>query len=82
MRPDLLQPLQILTQLAVNAVGEDLAILAINDIPLSIEKPRWDLVLSRVLDDGDDTFEFFGGELSSPNQKRPRQLLQITLPSE
>ena len=64
MRTDLLQSLQVLTQLAVHAVGQDLAVLAIHDIALAVEEPGWDLVLGRVLDDGDDALEFFGGEFA------------------
>jgi hypothetical protein len=41
---DLLQSLQILTQLAVNTVGQDLAVLAIDDIALPVEKPSGDFV--------------------------------------
>jgi len=65
MSTDLLQALEIVTELGVDTVGEDLGVLAIDDIALTIEKPGWDLVLSRVLDDGDDSLEFFGGELTS-----------------
>lgn len=35
-------------------------ILAIDDVSLSVEEPAGDLVLGRVLDDGDNSFEFFG----------------------
>jgi hypothetical protein len=42
-----------------------LRILAIDDIALTIEEPSWDLVLGRVLDDGDDSLEFFGGKFTS-----------------
>lgn len=61
---DLLQTLKVLTELAVETVGENLAILAIGDVALSVQEPRGDLVLSRVLDDGDDTLEFLRGDLS------------------
>lgn len=64
MRADLLQPLQVLTQLAVHAVGQHLAVLAIHDVALTIEEPAGDLVLRGVLDDGDDALEFFGGEFA------------------
>lgn len=62
---DLLQALKILTELGVDIVGENLAVLAIDNIALTIEEPGWDLVLGGVLDDGDDTLEFFGGEFTS-----------------
>jgi hypothetical protein len=41
---DLLQSLKIVTELAVDTVGEDLAVLAINDIALPVEEPGGDLV--------------------------------------
>jgi len=61
---DLLQALQVLTQLAVHAVSQDLRVLAVHDVALTVEEPGRDLVLSRVLDDGDDALEFLGGKLS------------------
>lgn len=61
---DLLQSLQILTELAVHTVGEHLVVLAVHNVALSVEEPGGDLVLSRVLDDGNDALEFFGGELA------------------
>lgn len=64
MRADLLQPLEILTQLAVHAVGQHLAVLAIDDVALSVEEPCRDFVLCRVLNDGHDALEFFGGEFA------------------
>ena len=65
VRADLLQALEILTELGVDTVGDDLRILAIGDVALSVEEPGGDLVLGRVLDDGDDTLEFFGGDITS-----------------
>ena len=41
---DLLQTLEIVAELAVNAVGQNLAVFAIDDIALSIEEPGGDLV--------------------------------------
>lgn len=60
MHTNLLHSLQIVTEVGVNAVGEDLGILAINNIALSVEEPCWNLVLCGVLDDCDDSLEFFG----------------------
>jgi hypothetical protein len=65
---DLLQALEILTQLAVQTVGQNLGVLAVDDVALSVEEPGGDLVLGGVLEDGDDTLEFFGGELTSAVQ--------------
>jgi hypothetical protein len=41
---DLLQALQIITELRVDAVGEDLAALAIDNVAASVEEPVRDLV--------------------------------------
>lgn len=41
---DLLETLQIVTELAVDAVGEDLGVLAVDDVALPVEEPGGDLV--------------------------------------
>jgi len=64
MSTDLLQAFQIVTELGVDTVGENLRVLAIDDIALTIEEPGWDFVLRWVLDDGDNSLEFFGGEFT------------------
>lgn len=64
MGTDLLQALEILTQLGLHLVSEDLRVLAVSDVALSVEEPGGDLVLGRVLDDGDDALEFFRGDFS------------------
>lgn len=61
---DLLQALEIVTELGVDVVGQDLVVLAVHDIALSVEEPGGDLVLRGVLDDGDDALELFRGEFS------------------
>ena len=72
MSTDLLQTFQIFTHLGVNAVGNSLRVLAINSILLSVKEPVGDLVLSRVLKDGNDTFQFFVAQFagSMRNQKQ------------
>lgn len=72
VRPDPLQPLQILTVLAIQTVGEDLVVLAVVDVPLSVQEPCRDLVLRRVLHDGHDSFEFFGCEFSRSVNPYPK----------
>jgi len=62
---DLLQALKILTHLVVKTVGQDLGVLAINNILLSVKEPVGDLVLAGVLEDSDDTLQFFVGKLTS-----------------
>lgn len=75
VRTNLLQTLQILTQLAVHAVGQHLAVLAIHNVALTIEKPRGDFVLGRILNDSDDSLKFFRSNFTSsksyqdPNQR-------------
>ena len=48
---DLLEALEIVTQLGVDGVGDELAALAIDNILLPVQEPRRDLELLRVLDD-------------------------------
>ena len=64
MRPDLLQPLEIVTELRVNTVGQDLRVLAVDDIPLPVQEPCWDLELRGVLDDGHEPLELIGVQLA------------------
>lgn len=61
---DLLQALKIFTELGVDTVGQDLGALAIGDITLSVEEPGRDLVGGRVLENGDDSLEFFRGKFT------------------
>lgn len=65
VRADLLQALEILTVLAVKTVGEGVGVLAVDDVALSVEEPGGDLVLGRVLEDGDNALELFGGKFTS-----------------
>ena len=62
---DLLETLQVLTQLGVDTVGEDLRVLAVDNVALSVEEPGGNLVLRGVLDDGDDSLKLFGGKFTS-----------------
>ena len=65
MCPNLLQTLQVITKLRVDTVGQNLRVLAINDIPLPVQEPCRDLELCGVLDDGNETLKLVGVELSS-----------------
>ena len=65
VRTDLLEALQVVTELRVDGVRENLAVLAIDDVPLPVQEPCGDLELCRVLDDGDETLELVGVELTS-----------------
>jgi hypothetical protein len=62
---DLLKTLKILTHLVVKTVGQDLGVLAINNVLLSVEEPVGDLVLAGILENGDDTLQFFVGKFTS-----------------
>lgn len=70
MSTDFLQALQIFTKLAVHAVCQHLGIFAIHNVALTIEEPCRNLVLGRVLDDGDDTLELFGCDFTSARCKQ------------
>lgn len=61
MRADFLQALQVLAQFTFHIIGQDLRVLAVNDVALAIEEPGGDFVLGWVVDYCDDSFEFFGG---------------------
>lgn len=61
---DLLQALKVITELRVNTVGQDLRVLAVDDVPLPVQEPRGDLELSRVLDDGNETLELIRVQLA------------------
>jgi len=64
MVADSLEALEVVAELGVDAVGEDLGVLAVDDVLLPVEEPGGDLVLRRVLDDGDDALELVGVEVA------------------
>lgn len=64
MSSDLLQPFQVLTQLALHSVRQYLGVLAINNIALPVKKPRGNLILGRVLDDRNNALELFRGNIT------------------
>lgn len=41
---DLLEALEVLTELGVDTVGEDLSVLAVDNVALPVEEPGGDLV--------------------------------------
>lgn len=61
---DLLQSLQVISQLRLQTVGQDVVVLTVNLVLLSVQEPGWDLVLSWVLHDGDNSLQFFLGQLT------------------
>lgn len=78
---DLLEALEILTELGVDAVGQDVRVLAVNNVALSVEEPGRDLVLCGVLDDRHNTLELFGGELTSTAAKNSLVAKILRIPS-
>jgi hypothetical protein len=64
MGTNLLQSFQIFSKLIIEGVCEELRVLSVDNIFLSIEEPLWNLVLGRILEDGDNTFELFSGKFS------------------
>jgi hypothetical protein len=84
MGSDLLQSLQIVSQLGVNAVGKNLRVFTVDDVLLSVEEPGGDLVVCWVLDDGDEALEFVRVEISgtsvgfvSRGEKEKRKLYRL-----
>ena len=66
--PYLLESLQILSQLVIQLVGQQLGVLPVTDILLSVQKPVGDLVLPRVLHYNYDPLNLqMGGEEKSVN---------------
>ena len=50
MCTDLLQAFKVITQLRVHAIGQDLQVLAIDNVALTVQEPQGDLELCGVLD--------------------------------
>lgn len=73
--PDLLQALEVVTELRVDVRRGDLRVLAITVVLLSVQEPLGHLELKRVLDDGDQLLDLIVGELSSATDARARSVL-------
>lgn len=61
---DLLQALQVLTELGVQGGGRQLQVLAVDDVLLPVEEPVGDLVLAGVGDDGQHLLDLLLAALS------------------
>lgn len=70
MSADLLQTLKILTELVVEGVGQNLSVLTVTVVLLSVQEPVGDLVLTRVLDNSNDLVDLLLSELTSAKKKR------------
>lgn len=61
---DLLESLNIVSQLDIKLVNEQLGVLTVGKVSLSVKEPAGNLVLTRVLDDSNDSLELLDGELT------------------
>lgn len=59
-----LESLNIVSELGVQLIDEEVRVLAIDNISLSVQKPTGNLVLQRVLNDSDDSLELFNGQFT------------------
>lgn len=76
---DLLEALNVLTELRVDVVGQDLVVLAVDDVLLPVEEPGGDLELGRVLEDLDNSLELVRVELTSTVDEWTRVTVSIPL---
>merc|ERR1712141_876959 len=74
--PDFLQTLQIFTKLVVQEISHYLVSLAVLDVLLSIQEPVGNLVLTRVLHNGDDFLNLLFAQLTSALVKINVSLLE------
>lgn len=61
----LLESLKVVSELGLEVVSENVLVLTVGELLLSVEEPGWDLVLGWVLHDSDDSLKLFLGELTS-----------------
>lgn len=64
VRSDLLQSLQVISQLGLQTVSKNVEVLTSDLVFLSVQEPSWDLVLTWVLHDGDNSLQLFLGQLT------------------
>eukprot|EP00555_Chaetoceros_dichaeta_P010543 CAMPEP_0198256924 /NCGR_PEP_ID=MMETSP1447-20131203/6712_1 /TAXON_ID=420782 /ORGANISM="Chaetoceros dichaeta, Strain CCMP1751" /LENGTH=77 /DNA_ID=CAMNT_0043943683 /DNA_START=207 /DNA_END=440 /DNA_ORIENTATION=+ len=64
MSPNLLHPLNIITQLRIEILGKYLGILSRLEILLPIQEPTGNLELTGILDNGHEFFNLVGGEFT------------------
>lgn len=70
---DLLQALEVITELLVDNVGNDVQVLAVGHVLATVQEPSRDLELSRVLHDGDDTLELVRVELTGTTMGKKKK---------
>ena len=66
---DLLESLQILSELGVNTVGDELRPVALTDISLSVEEPLGNVVVSGLGKNVVDLFNVCFSQLTSSKEK-------------
>jgi hypothetical protein len=64
--PDLLQALEIVTELGVESRRDDLGVATILNILLPVKEPVGNFVLAGVGDNHHESLKLSGGELASP----------------
>jgi hypothetical protein len=62
---DLLEPFKVVTQLRVHTVRQNLQVLAVDNITLTVQEPYWNLELGRVLNDCHQSFQLVRVEIAS-----------------
>lgn len=65
VRSDLLESLQVVSELLVDGVGKSVRGFTVDKVLLPVEEPRGDLELGGVLHDGDNSLELIRVEFSS-----------------
>ncbi|KAL7511290.1 hypothetical protein ACHAXN_008200 [Cyclotella atomus] len=65
MSPNLLHPLNIITELSIEVLGKYLRVLSSPEILLPVKEPQGDFELTRVLDNGNELFDLIGGQFTS-----------------
>lgn len=66
--PNLLQSLEVITQLRIDTVGKDLRVLAVYNVLLSVQKPCGDFELSGILDNRNNTLKLVRVQFTSTIQ--------------
>ena len=61
---DLLKSFQVISQLRFQVVSQDVVVLTVDLVFLSVQEPGWDLVVTWVLHDGNNSFQFFLGQFT------------------
>lgn len=78
---NLLQPLEVVTELRVDIVRQNLAVLAVDDIFLPVKEPEWNLELCGVLHDVHDSFKLVRVQVTSADKRKYKEGEGITLVS-